>query len=58
MLSELEIRARARGYTTLHLYTSMVQIAAQKLYEKDSYHEVGREMFQQFENILYEKVLG
>jgi len=55
MLSELEIRARARGYTTLHLYTSMVQIAAQKLYEKDSYHEVGREMFQQFENILYEK---
>ena len=58
MLSELEIRARARGYTTLHLHTSTVQVAAQNLYEKLGYHEVGREMFQQFENILYEKVLG
>ena len=55
MLSELEIRARARGYTTLHLHTSMVQIVAQKLYEKHGYHEVGREMYQQFEIILYEK---
>ena len=57
MLSELEIRARARGYTTLHLHTSMVQIAAQKLYEKHGYHEVGRETHQQFEIVLYEKAL-
>ncbi len=57
MLSELEIRARARGYTTLHLHTSPVQIAAQKLYEKHGYQEVGRATHQQFENILYEKAL-
>jgi len=57
MLSELEIRARSRGYTTLHLHTSTVQLTAQKLYEKHGYHEVGREKHQQFENILYEKAL-
>jgi GNAT superfamily N-acetyltransferase len=28
ILSELETRAHARGYTTLHLHTSTVQIAA------------------------------
>jgi ribosomal protein S18 acetylase RimI-like enzyme len=58
ILNELETRARARGYTTLLLHTSTVQIAAQKLYEKHGYHEVGREMFQRFEIILYEEVLG
>ena len=42
----------------LHLHTSTVQLAVQKLYEKHGYHEVGRELFQQFEIILYEKVLG
>ncbi len=57
MLSELETRARTRGYTTLHLQTSTVQVVAQKLYEKHGYHEVGREMYQQFENILYEKAV-
>ncbi len=55
ILRELETRAGARGYTTLHLHTSMVQIVEQKLYEKHGYHEVGREMYQQFEIILYEK---
>jgi ribosomal protein S18 acetylase RimI-like enzyme len=58
ILSELETRARARGYTTLHLHTSTVQLAAQKLYEKHGYYEVGRELFQQFQIVLYEKVLG
>ncbi len=39
----------ARGWGTLH---STVQLAAQKLYEKHGYHEVGRETHQQFEIIL------
>ena len=42
----------------LRLYTSTVQLAAQKLYEKHGYREVGREIFQQFQIMLYEKVLG
>ncbi len=42
----------------LHLRTSTVELAPQKLDEKHGYHEVRREMFQQFEIILYEKVLG
>jgi len=42
----------ARGWGTLH---STVQLAAQKLYEKYSYREVGRETHQQYENILSEK---
>jgi ribosomal protein S18 acetylase RimI-like enzyme len=58
ILSELETRARARGYTTLHLRTSSMQIAAQKLYEKHGYHEVGREIYPQIQIILYEKGLG
>jgi ribosomal protein S18 acetylase RimI-like enzyme len=57
ILSELETRACARGYTTLHLRTSTVQIAAQKLYEKHGYHEVGREIYPDIQIILYEKVL-
>jgi len=58
ILSELEIRARARGYTTLYLHTSMVQIAALKLYEKHGYHEGGREMYHHLQIVLYEKSLG
>jgi len=57
ILNELETRARVSGYTTLHLHTSTVQLAAQKLYEKHGYHEVGREMYHQLQIILYEKVL-
>jgi ribosomal protein S18 acetylase RimI-like enzyme len=58
MLTELEARARALGYQTLHLDTSIVQIAAQKLYEKNGYREVGRDMYQDLEVILYEKQLS
>ncbi|HTK10258.1 MAG TPA: GNAT family N-acetyltransferase [Ktedonobacteraceae bacterium] len=66
ILDELEARARVLGYRTLHLDTSILQIAAQKLYEKNGYHEVGRDKFQQeigkdtyqlIEVILYEKQL-
>lgn len=57
ILSELEDRARILGYKTLHLDTSIVQIPAQKLYEKNGFHEVGRDIYQQLEVILYEKQL-
>src|ERR1700692_3802449 len=58
ILSELEARARAIGYKTLHLDTSVVQVAAQKLYEKNGFREVGRDMYQGLEVILYEKQLS
>jgi GNAT superfamily N-acetyltransferase len=57
ILSELEARARALGYKTLHLDTSVVQIPAQKLYEKNGYREVGRDIYGGLEVILYEKQL-
>lgn len=57
ILDELEARARAMGYKTLHLDTSVMQIPAQKLYEKNGYREVGRDNYQGLEVILYEKEL-
>jgi ribosomal protein S18 acetylase RimI-like enzyme len=58
MFNELETRARQLGYTTLHLDTSTVQVAAQKLYEKNGFREVGREPLHHLEVILYEKELS
>lgn len=58
ILSELEARARALGYKTLHLDTSVVQLAAQKLYEKNGFREVGRDLYNDLEVILYEKALA
>lgn len=57
ILSELEARARSLGYKTLHLDTSVVQIPARKLYEKNGYREVGRDTYSGLEVILYEKQL-
>jgi ribosomal protein S18 acetylase RimI-like enzyme len=57
ILDELEKRAVAFGYTTLHLDTSIVQLAAQKLYIRNGYYEVGREMKGSLECILFEKQL-
>jgi ribosomal protein S18 acetylase RimI-like enzyme len=57
ILSELEARACAIGYKTLHLDTSVVQVPAQKLYEKNGFREVGRDTYQDLEVILYEKQL-
>jgi ribosomal protein S18 acetylase RimI-like enzyme len=57
ILDELESRARAMGYRTLHLDTSVVQVPAQKLYEKNGFCEVGRDIYQGLEVILYEKQL-
>ena len=57
ILSELEARARALSYTTLHLDTSVLQVPAQKLYEKNGFCEVGRDNYNGLEVILYEKQL-
>ena len=57
ILSELEARARTIGYKTLHLDTSVVQLAAQKLYEKNGFRETGRDIHNDLEVILYEKAL-
>jgi GNAT superfamily N-acetyltransferase len=58
ILEELEARARALGYTTLHLDTGIIQVPARKLYEKNGYREVGRDMYGTLGVILYEKPLA
>ncbi len=58
ILTELENRARAIGYKTLHLDTSVMQVAAQKLYEKNGFRKVGRDTHKNIEVILYEKQLS
>jgi len=58
ILEELEARASALGYQILHLDTSILQIPAQKLYEKNGFRAVGRDMYQNLEVILYEKQLS
>ncbi|HEV2580263.1 MAG TPA: alpha/beta fold hydrolase [Ktedonobacteraceae bacterium] len=55
ILDELERRAAALGYTTLHLDTSVVQLVAQKFYTKNGYKETEREMRRWLECILFEK---
>lgn len=57
ILDELEVRARALGYQTLHLDTSILQVPAQRLYEKNGFREVGHDVYQGLEVILYEKQL-
>lgn len=66
ILEELEARARALGYQVLHLDTSLLQIPAQRLYEKNGFRKVGTDIYQQevgedtyqpLEVILYEKQL-
>lgn len=45
-------------YTKLHLDTSVVQVAAQKLYMKNGFKETGREVHRGLECILFEKSIG
>ena len=58
ILNELIARALVIGYKTLHLDTSILQVAAQKLYEKNGFCEVGRDNYGGLEVILYEKQLS
>ena len=55
MLSALEKRATERGYTTLHLDTTVGQKGARCLYVKNGYRETGRGKVWLFDCIFYEK---
>jgi ribosomal protein S18 acetylase RimI-like enzyme len=57
LLAELERTARKMGITTLHLDTSISQIAAQKLYSSCGYEEKGHVVLGGIECILFEKTL-
>ena len=55
ILDKLEEKARQFGYTELCLDTTTKQVPAQKLYEKNGYHEVRRTRYAGLEIIFYEK---
>ena len=57
VLERLEAEARQLGYGTLHLDTTTRQTAAQRLYTKHGYHEIGRTVVAGFDTILLEKKL-
>lgn len=57
MLARLEDRARQLGYSKLRLDTTVMQTAAQALYARDGYSEVGRGQLAGVEVIYYEKRL-
>lgn len=55
LLTELERRARELGYQRLHLDTTVQQIGAQCLYEKNGYQEVRRGKIGPLDCMFYEK---
>jgi ribosomal protein S18 acetylase RimI-like enzyme len=58
LLDGLHRRAADLGYTTLHLDTTVGQVAAQRLYEKNGYRETGRGRVGPFECLYYERRNG
>ena len=59
MLDALHRRASELGYATLRLDTTVQQRAAQRLYLKNDYSEVGRGVVGPFDCIFYEReILG
>ena len=57
ILKALEAEARRLGYQVLHLDTTTLQTAAQKLYEKQGYRKIGTTKIGRFDALLYEKQL-
>ncbi len=57
-LDRLHRRAEELGYTTLHLDTTVGQVAAQRLYEKNGYRETGWGRVGPFEGLYYERRSG
>jgi GNAT superfamily N-acetyltransferase len=55
ILNALEARATELGYRTLALDTAVIQTAAQQLYLRNGFHEVGRTVLTGFDAILFEK---
>lgn len=58
ILSRLEERARELGFCKLRLDTTVMQTAAQSLYESAGYREVGRGQLAGVEVIYFEKALA
>ena len=58
LLDALHRRAAELGYGTLHLDTTVGQVAAQRLYEKNGYTETGRGRVGPFECLYYERKSG
>jgi len=57
LMTELECIARRMGIETLHLDTSVSQVAAQQLYRACGYRETGHVVLSGVECILFEKTL-
>ena len=58
-LDDLHRRATELDYSTLRLDTTVQQLAAQRLYLKNGYSEVGRGVVGPFDCIFYEReILG
>ena len=57
-MNQLEEKASQQGYTELCLDTTTLQIAAQKLYEKNGFTATGRGQMPPFEVIYYHKYLN
>jgi ribosomal protein S18 acetylase RimI-like enzyme len=58
MLARLEDRARELGYRKLRLDTTIIQTAAQRLYQSAGYREVGRGQLDGSEVVYFEKALA
>jgi len=58
LLDRLHRRAAELGYDTLHLDTTVGQVAAQRLYEKNGYRRVGEGTAGPFRTLLYERKNG
>ncbi len=57
LLVALEAEAKRLGYQVLHLDTTTLQTAAQKLYEKHRYQRTGNTQVAGLDTLLYEKQL-
>ncbi len=57
IISQLEQRARKLGFIELQLDTMVIQVAAQRLYEKNGFREFRRATLGGHECIFYEKKL-
>ena len=58
LLDRLHGRAAELGYDSLHLDTTVQQVAARRLYEKNGYEVVGRGTVGPFRCLYYERKIG
>lgn len=58
MLTKIEERAKALGYTTLQLDTTPKQLAAIQLYEKNGYTKTAQRPGKYLELLIYKKILN